>query len=288
MKLDGSPHSAATMNDEGKLTVGSRTVSPGYLKAIRTPLIAGQWCPELRLDSRGSPKVMVNRRFTELYAQGQNLVGRHLNGMEIVGVLGDMKEDALNAPPYPYVYSCAMAGNWPDPEYVVRAAGDPRASIRQLVHRVDPSRAVFGVNTLQEAVDADLDRPRTNARMVAGFGIAAMLLAAVGLYGLVTQIVNARRKEIGVRMALGANPAMILRSVVGAAAALALVGMAAGLLLTVAAQRTLQSFLFGVSALDGWSLAVPVCLLAMVSLLAALLPARRAAAIDPIESLRAE
>jgi ABC-type antimicrobial peptide transport system permease subunit len=144
------------------------------------------------------------------------------------------------------------------------------------------------MKTLQAAVDADLDRPRANARMVTVFGIAAMLLAGVGLYGLITQMVNARRQEIGVRMALGAEPGRILRGVVGQAGWLAAVGVVAGLGLTAAAQKILKSFLFGVSAMDGWSLAAAVVLLGAVALFAAWIPARRAAGIDPVEAIRAE
>jgi putative ABC transport system permease protein len=208
--------------------------------------------------------------------------------MEVVGILGDMKEDSLDGPAYPYVYYCVMGGNWPDPEYVVRGKGDLSGAVGQLVKNVDPTRVVFGLKPLQEAVDQGLERPRANAPMVLVFGIAAMLLAGVGLYGLVSQMVNARRQEIGVRMALGAQPGRILRSVVGQAGLLAAVGVVAGLGLTVAAQRTLKSFLFGVSAMDGWSLAVAVALLAVVTLVAAWAPARRAAGIDPVEAIRTE
>jgi putative ABC transport system permease protein len=279
-KMDGA--------DEGKVLVGDRMVSPGYLQALHAPLLAGTWCPELRTNGSSMSKAMVNRRFVEVYGHGSNLVGQRVGGMEVVGVLGDMKEDSLEAPAYPYVYYCVMGGNWPDPEYVVRGAGDLRTAIRQLVKNVDPARVVFGLMPLQEAVNAGLERPRSNARMVLVFGIAAMLLAGVGLYGLVSQMVNARRQEIGVRMALGAEPGRILRGVVGQAALLAAIGAAVGLGLAVAAQRTLKSFLFGVSAMDGWSLAVAVGLLAVVTLLAAWAPARRAAGIDPVEAIRAE
>jgi hypothetical protein len=280
----------------GKTPAGWRTVSPGYLKAIRAPLVAGAWCPELRWDEKAPPKTMVNRRFAELYGQGGNLVGRHMSQprgqlTEIVGVIGDIKEDALNAPAYPYIYYCATAGMWPDPEYVVRTAGDPRAlinSIRQLVRNTDSSRAVFGTKTMEDELSGDLDRPRSNARMVAVFGFAAMGLAAVGLYGLMMQMVNARRQEIGVRMALGARPAQIMRSVVGGASGLAAAGIAGGLGLTVVAQRMLHSLLFGLDSVDGFSMAAAACVLAAVSIVAALLPARRAARIDPIESIRIE
>lgn len=141
---------------------------------------------------------------------------------------------------------------------------------------------------LAGVVDADLDRPRSNAGLMGLFAIVAMTLAAAGLHGLVTQIVNARRQEIGVRIALGASQARILRSVLGSAAALAGLGIAAGTALTLALGRILQSVLFGIGGSDKWSILAAASLLGIVSILAAVIPARRAAAIDPMEAIRAE
>lgn len=289
---------AAGADDQGKITVGTRTVSRGYLQALAAPLLAGDWCPELRTGPRGPRKALVNRRFVDTYARGHNLLGRHLrfadfgdSQHEIVGVIGDIKEDTVAAPLYPYVYVCAVPGGWPDPDYVVRTAGDPGAllaAMRQVVRRVDPARAVFGVQSMEEAIGADLERPRSNARLLAVFALAAMLLAAVGLYGLVAQMVGARRQEIGIRMALGADGTRIVTSVVTGAVRLAGAGIVAGCVLTLAAQPALRSLLFGISPLDGWNLTFAAVLLAVVAVLAAFLPARRAAAIDPVETLRAE
>ena len=278
--------------EEGKVLVGTRSISAGYLQALHVPLLAGKWCPDLRgqseHDSAATSKAMVNRRFTEIQGRHGNLLGQRISGMEIVGVVGDVREDALNTPAYPYVYVCALGGYWPDPEYVVRGAGNLSGSVRQLVKNVDSTRVLFGLKPLQEAVDQDLERSRASAAMVTCFGIAAMLLAAVGLYGLISQMVNSRRQEIGVRMALGAEPAQILRGVVGSAAVLAFTGIIAGLALTLTAQRTLKSFLFGIAATDILSLSAAVMVLAVVALASAWIPARRAAKIDPVDALRAE
>jgi ABC-type antimicrobial peptide transport system permease subunit len=208
--------------------------------------------------------------------------------MEILGILGNIKEDSLNSDAYPYVYNCAMGGNWPDPEYVVRGSGDLRGAVRKLVKNVDPARVVFAMKDLREAVDGDLERPRANVRMVALFAGSAMLLAAIGIYGLVSQMVQSQRREIGVRMALGAEPGWILWSVVGPALGLAVVGAMVGFGLTFAARRTLESLLYGVKATDGWSLAAAAGMLIAVTLLAAWIPARRAAGIDPVEAIRAD
>jgi predicted lysophospholipase L1 biosynthesis ABC-type transport system permease subunit len=242
---------------------------------------------------------MVNRRFVEVYARGENVIGRRLQfesnrgaaPSEVVGVIADMQEDGLAAPPYPYVYACAKAGWWPDPEYTVRASGDPRAllaAVREVVRRIDPGRAIFGVRTMDEAIDASLDRPRSSAEVLAAFALTAMVLAAVGLYSLLAHFVNTRRQEIGVRMALGATPTQILGLTLTGAGRLIAVGIVLGAALTFAGQRLLKSMLFGVGPLDAISLAGAAALLAVVSLAAALLPARRAAAIAPAESMRGE
>jgi putative ABC transport system permease protein len=290
---------AAASDEVARTPAGSRTVSPGYLRALQATLVAGAWCPELRYDPKAPSQAMVNRRFAEVYGRGQNLVGRRIqfssfrntSWTEIVGVIGDMREDGLDAAAYPYVYTCARAGGWPDPEYVVRVSGDPRAllpPVREVARRIAPARAIFGVRTMEEAIGASLDSRRTSTETLAAFALTAMALAAVGLYSLVSQSVNGRRQEIGVRMALGATPRRIVAALVGGAGRLIVAGVAGGVALTAAGQRLVKSMLFGVGPLDGVSLAVAASLLALVALGAAMLPARRAAAIDPAESIRGE
>ena len=141
---------------------------------------------------------------------------------------------------------------------------------------------------MDESLDTDLDRPRTSAEIVALFALTAMLLAAVGLYSLVSHFVNSRRQEIGVRMALGASPSRIVTSLLAGAGRLIAAGIVCGAALTFAAERLVRSLLFGVGALDAVSLTASAALLAAVAVVAALIPARRAAAIDPMESMRAD
>jgi putative ABC transport system permease protein len=285
--------------ENGKITVGERSISAGYLKALGAPLLAGQTCPDLRAMSGASPKALVNRRFADLYGKGRNMVGRRLRGFEdpkgppseIVGVVGDMREDTLNVPAVPYVYVCIVPGGWPDPEYVARTYRDPRAliqSIRPMVRSLDPARAVFGVKALQDVLEESLEQPRLNTRMLALFALAAMALASVGLYGLVTLVVTARTREIGVRMTLGAEPGRIMIQIIAGVARLLAIGIAAGLVLTSMANRVLRSVLFGVSPMDAMTLAGAVLALAAVSALATLVPARRAAHIDPLDAIRTE
>jgi ABC-type antimicrobial peptide transport system permease subunit len=141
---------------------------------------------------------------------------------------------------------------------------------------------------MDEEVDAALDRPRTSAEALAVFALTAMGLAAVGMYSLITQFVHSRRQEIGVRMALGASPRRIVTTLLASAGRLIASGVAIGLILTYAGQRLIQSMLFGVGSLDLLSISAAVFLLVAVSAAAALIPARRAAAIDPVESMRVE
>src|SRR5262249_44461089 len=181
----------ATTDDNGKITVGYRTVSGGYLRALGASLVAGQWCPPLRYDFNAPQKVMVNRAFADRY--GRDLIGRHVNfdqfraRFEIVGIVGDMIEDGPGAGAAPYTYACAMAGAGPGPEYVVRTHGDPRAvmsSVGAVVHRLDPTRAIFGIKMVDDVLDGALDEPRLNAQMLSLFAGSALALASLGLYSL--------------------------------------------------------------------------------------------------------
>ena len=288
--------------ENGPFMVGERTVTSGYLQSLHVPLLAGAWCPPLEpFKFNRSIKAVVNHRFVELYARNQNVVGRWFKytqsslannpANEIVGVVGDVREDGLAMAPAPYVYDCPTAGSWPDPEYVVRARGNARAlmeQVRQIVHGIDPQRAVFGMRTLDGLLNDTLEQPRLNAGLVGFFAGTAMVLASVGLYSLITLMVMARRREIGVRIALGADSRQILRLVLGGAGWLLAWGIGLGIGMAVVAERVLKTLLFGVSPLDPSTLAGAVALLAGVSLTAAFLPARRAAAVDPLVAIRAE
>ena len=293
----------AQNEENGTFAVGYRNVTFGYLKALKMPLIAGNWCPPAEPIDFKRPwaaKAMVNRRFVDLYLKGQNVIGRHYQmtdasfdspPREIVGVVGDAREDGLAVAPSPYIYECQPAGSWPDPEYVVRARGDSRAlaqQIRQIVHGIEPNRAVFGMKPLDSVMSDALEQPRLNTRFVAMFAAAAMLLASVGLYSLISLVVTARTREIGVRIALGAGRGQIMRMIFSGAGRLLVAGIVLGLALTLGAERLIRSVLFGVSPLDAGTLLAAVVLLAMVATLAAFLPARRAASIDPLEAMRLE
>ncbi len=287
-----------------KITAGERSISRGYLKSLGAPILAGADCPDLRALTlwQAPPKVLVNRRFAELFGQGRNLVGQHLRMLDvgyapnappadIVGIAGDIREDALNVPPGPYVYACIAPGGWPDPEYVVRAQGSPQPlvqAIRPIVRQVDPARAVFGLKVLPEVLDESLDEPRLKSDVVTVFALAAMLLASVGLYSLVALVVASRTREIGVRMTLGAEPRQIVGQLLAGVGRLLAIGAGSGLLLVWLAARVLRSLLYGVSPMDSVTIGAAILALAVVAAVAALIPARRAARIDPLAAIRGE
>jgi len=205
--------------------------------------------------------------------------------------VGNVIEDGPAAPAAPYVYMCLPSGAWPDPEYVVRADADPRqmvTAIRQLVREIDSTRPVFGFKTVEEVVAGSLDQPALNARLLACFAGAALLLAALGLHGMLTLFVTERKRELGVRMALGAAPGDLVRLVLSGAGGLIAGGVAAGIGLVLVAGDVLRAMLFGVTPHDVRAIAGSVFALGLVSILAVLLPARQAASVNPVEAMRAE
>jgi ABC-type antimicrobial peptide transport system permease subunit len=160
--------------------------------------------------------------------------------------------------------------------------------IREIVNRLDSTRAVFSVRSLPDVMRQSLNQPRLDAQLLTTFAVAALALAALGLYSLFMLLVAERARELGVRMALGAAPGDLLRLVFGGAGRLIAAGVLAGLILTLAASRVLQVVLFGVSALDVPTLASALAVLVIVAFVAVTLPALRAARIDPIEAIRTE
>jgi putative ABC transport system permease protein len=288
--------------DHGLFTVGERGVTRGYFAALGAHLTAGTSCPEFSKVDGVGPKALVNRAFVRTYAGGGSIVGRSFRweqqlgdlssaNTEIVGVVDDVREDNLRTAAVPYVYVCLVPGGWPDPEYVVRAAGGAPSllsSIRPTVHRVDPTRAVFGLMTLEDDVDSTLGATRVQTFLIAAFGLSALALAVIGLYGLVALAASTRRRELGIRLALGAAPRRVVWELVARVAWLFAGGAALGLALTALAQRELRALVFGVTPLDPATLAVAVLSVALAAGVATLLPAWRALRIDPVAAMRDE
>jgi putative ABC transport system permease protein len=284
----------------GTYSVGERTVTAGYLQALRVPLLAGRWCRPLRNSGlNGAAEGLVNAAFVRTYMHGESVVGRAFHmanepgagASRIVGVVGDVRENSLAEAATPFLYLCLPAGSWPDPNYLVRTAGDPGATmagLRPLVDRIAPGRAVFGLQRLSTRLGASLAQPQLEARFLSLFAAFGLILAALGLYSLISLLVAAERRELGVRLALGATPRHIAAVVLASTARLLAWGAAAGLALVWAADRLLASLLYGVRPLDPLNLAAAVAAMALVAGVAAWLPAHRAANLDPLTALRVE
>lgn len=296
VRLQNDAVSGVSSNTE-QLTVGERSVTSGYFKALGARLSAGGACPDIATVHGGPPKALVNQRFVTTYAQGQSVVGRYVSWaqgqsgppMEIAGVVDDIREDNQRASPVPYLYVCLGAGDWPDPEYVVRTNGDPRTLlpvIRSVVHGIAPARAVFALMPLEQEIGATIGETRLQTELLSAFGFAAIALAAIGLYGLVALAVATRRREIGIRIALGAEPQRVVWELAARMGWLVLGGAAGGLLLTTIAQRQLRAVLFGVAPLDPATLFGAVAMLCLTAAVATLVPAWRASKIDPVSAMR--
>lgn len=279
---------------------GSRTVTAGYLHALEIPLLTGQTCPEFQARSDQPSKALVNRSFVQQFGRGQNLVGKYFTRpdfpstqakTQIAGVIGDVREDNLRTPATPYVYNCAQGGGRPDPEYVVRTRGDVRrvtSALQTIVHNAAPNRAIFGVASLEDHVDQELAQSRLTAELLVALSFVALILAAVGLHSLINLMVTTKTREIGLRMAIGAERSQILMTILGDAGRLLSIGIAVGLIATFGLTRIIRSLLFGVEPADALTLVSVTALLFLVGLLAAFLPARRAASVSPVEALRLE
>ncbi len=271
------------------------TVSPGYFETLGIPLVGGRdFTPE---DRAGGPAVaIVNETLARRFWPGQSPLGRRFatadrpgEGFEVVGVARDGKYLSLTEPARPFAYfALAQGAHLNENILLVRGSRGEALSdaVRAAARSLDPTMPLFQAETLEEALRRTTAGRRQGTLLLAGFGALALLLAAVGLYGVVAFAVGQRRREIGIRMALGAARRDIVSLFVGRGARLAGLGVAIGLVLASGITRLLSSMLFGVTPLDVTTLAAVSALLAAVALAASALPARRAARIDPASVLR--
>jgi putative ABC transport system permease protein len=278
-----------------------REISPGYFRTIGIPLVAGREF-DLHDDADAPPVAVVSESFARKYWNGEDPVGRRLkmgerNGdapwVTVVGVVGDVRHAGLAAPTLPMYYRPSLRRS-EEMTLLVRARTDPGpllASIREEVRRLDSDLAVFGVETMDRKVAASIASPRFNLTLLAAFALFALLLAAVGVYGLARYAATLRTGEIGLRVALGATRHEILRLVVGEGIRTAGLGLALGLVASAALSRGLAAvpgLLHGVSATDLPTYAGVAILLSAVVLLATFGPASKASRTAPVEALRHE
>jgi putative ABC transport system permease protein len=275
--------------------VPSVTASPGFFAALRIPLLEGRYFTAGDREGTAPVALVSEKLARRLFPPGQALGRRIRQGggpwMEIVGVVGNVKYLGLTVDTAPAYYLPFAQAPGRRMFLIARAAGDaaPLAeTLRREVQAIDPGVAIAQIRTLEEALDRSFSQPRFQTILLAAFAGIALLLAALGIYGLIAYWVAQRTQEIGVRMAVGAAPRQVLRLVVGQGLSLAALGTTAGLAGAFALTRALATMLFGVGATDPLTfVAAPLAILLIVTL-AASLPALRATRISPMSALRCE
>jgi putative ABC transport system permease protein len=281
----------------------TRQVTAGYLEALGLPLKAGRLLAESDAP-RGQPVAVVNESMARAYFPDGDALGKRFKvggpnserpWLTVVGVVGDIRQMGIEARPKPEMYLPYRQVNyqqWFAPAHlVVRTSVEPTslvAAVRREVHAVDPEQPVSNVQTMEEILGEEAAQRRTGMTLLAAFAGVALLLAALGIYGVLSFFVAQHTQEIGVRLALGARPRSILALVLGKGMRLALAGLGLGLAGALMLTRLIEGQLFGVSASDPATYAGLALLLALVALLACYLPARKATKVDPMVALRYE
>lgn len=272
-----------------------RVASAGYLRTMGIPLVAGRDFAETD-DENSAPVVIVNQTLARRLWPGGNAVGRRVSffsgkWMPVVGVVGDIHQSGLDAEPKPEIYVPAWQARYPASALALRARVDPSTlstAVRQLVWSINPEQPLSDIATMEEILDEDTAGRRMISTLITAFAALALVLAAVGLYGLLAYLIGRQTREIGLRMALGATPADTLSRVVGHALRLTLAGLAVGVVAALALGRLVESFLHGVKPTDPVTYALVAATLLATTAVAAYLPARRAMRIDPMVALRDE
>jgi predicted permease len=265
-------------------------VGPGFFDAMGIPLVAGRALTE-QDAVENQPVAVISARVGRQFFPDRSPLGQHLNvfGTDrvVVGVVGDARYRSLRQPAEPMVYVPEFGPG----SYALRTAGDPRAMagfVRRALHEIARDVPVWSLDTLDALVDATLVQERMVSGLCGIFGVFALLIASIGLYGRLSYSVAERTGEIGVRMALGARQSSVLWMVLRDALILTLCGIAIGLPLALASTKLLRTLLFAVTPTDATTLVAIAASIITVSMIAGYIPARRAASVDPVVALRAE
>ena len=277
--------------------LGVGTVSPDYFRTLQIPLLSGRFNDAN--DRAGSPKVaVVNRAFAQRYFPAGDVLGKRIAfGCEdsfcttIVGVVGNVKQESITADVMPEIYVPFEQMPMNGLTLFVRTTGNPAdlaSALRSEVFAIDKNQPVFSVMTLDQRVVETIAVSRSLMLLFSGFALLALVLACVGIYGIVSYAVSQRTREIGIRMALGARAVDVLRLILKNGMMLVLAGIVIGVAGALALTRFLTTLLFGVTPTDTLTFVVVSLVLIGVALIACLIPARRATKVDPLEALRYE
>lgn len=293
------PDEVSTQGNDHAAEFGA--VSAGYFAVLKTPLKQGRVFTDHDTDSTETV-VVVNEAFVRRFSTQRDVVGRRLryvwrfgDGQEkeaiIIGVVGDVRNDGLDVPPAPRVYESILQHPSPTPAVFLRTRADAdvkatKEALTQTVHSIDPELPVFNVRTMPELRSASLARRQFSLFLMSVFAVAALLLAALGIYGVMAFVVGQRAQEFGIRLALGAKPWDILGLAFRPGVILTATGTIVGLGASIVVTRLMSSLLFGVSASDPMTFAVVPVLLGIVTMAACFIPARRATRVSPMEVLK--
>ena len=271
-----------------------RTASPDYFRAMGIQLLQGRGLEEA--DREGRPLVaVVSASAAQRFWPSRNPIGDRFSIDEpqitIVGIVGDVHAASLEKAPQPTIYVPYRQDPWPSMVFVLRTTAAPStltSAVRDAIWQVDKDQPVGAVRTMDEQLSNSLTRRRFSVTLLSAFGLVSVSLAAIGLYGVLAFIVSQRRREIGVRMALGAQPRDVIADVMGQGLRLAGLGVVVGIGLALAGTRVLSSMLFGTSPTDALTFAAVAALLVTIAAGASLIPALRASRVDPLIALRDE
>jgi putative ABC transport system permease protein len=281
-------------SSEPKIVAESRIGSAGLFATMRIPLLAGQMCPQ----ESNTPGMMVNHSFATTYFGGDGVIGKHLGQPSsmyfptalVRGIVGDARERGLDHEPVPTIYYCGLIMQ-PGLYFLARTHGDPMAlgeSIRRKLYETEPARSVYNISPLTAHLSDAFAENRLRTVLLTFFALTAISLACVGLYGTLSYLVNIRQREVGLRLALGALRAQIVRQILAQGMRVSLAGCVAGFALAGAFTKVLAGLLFGVSPWDVITMTGVIALVMVVSIAASLLPAVRAARVEPMQVLREE
>ena len=279
---------------EPKLVAENRFVSASYFQTMRIPLLAGETCRE----TEGPPSIVVNRAFADAYFEGASVIGHHVQPVglgysgpaEIVGISGDARESGLDRPPGPTAYWCAPIAE-PGTYFLVRTRNAPMTmaeTIRRQLRDVDPMRSAYDFAPLEQHFSDALAENLLRTVLLSFFAATALSLVCIGLYGTLSYTVNLRRREVGLRLALGALRGQIVKRFLGQALTVCLAGCLAGFALAVSSTRLLAGLLYGVSPTDFPTLLAVILLVLIAAAAASFLPSLRASRVEPMQVLREE
>jgi putative ABC transport system permease protein len=296
--VDGRPRPEGSAISQN--IVANRSASPGYFETLGVPLVSGRLFDDR--DARdGAPVVVINETMARRHWPDQDPIGQRFSigapggePMTIVGVVADVRQMGLDVPADPELFmpldQTSIQFMWPR-QMVVRTAGDPLAlapALRRAIWAIDPTQPVSSLRTMSEVLDTELASRDLQLTLTGAFALIALVLAAVGLYGVLSYTVSQSTNEIGLRMALGARQGTVVVTVVRSALGTAILGVGIGLLAAIVLTDVIASFLYGVSPTDPTTAAAVAGVLLLVAGLAALVPALRAASVNPMTALRAE